>query len=101
MFTTKEASSALLMFALMTVGAFFGVRSLLRLREKHTGPFTVAYRDASARCYYLIRPNGEIFISCFDNPPEFSRGMMLDDMTYRDDNEDLKHFVKAQFPKGK
>jgi hypothetical protein len=97
MFGTKQALNFLGGFVLVVVVAFFFCRTVSRHIDKHTGPCTVTFRDASERCYYFSRPNGEMFITCFDNPPAFSRGMVMKDMVYHDDNEDFKHFVKAQF----
>jgi hypothetical protein len=67
-------------------------------RQKHTGPCTLSLRF-SARCYWFTRPNTEFFEMCFDNPPPLALNGALADITYTDDNADLRHFVKAQIKK--
>jgi hypothetical protein len=85
--------SVLFIAALATI-LFFGGRSYSRHRQKHTGPVLVSHR-ASTNCFYFVRPNDELFVTCFDNPPAFDVKMKFRDIVYTDDNEDLKHFVKA------
>jgi hypothetical protein len=67
-------------------------------RQKHTGPCTFTLRFTS-RCYWFTRPNTEFFEMCFDNPPPLAVNTPLFDITYTDDNADLRHFVKAQIKK--
>lgn len=65
-------------------------------RQKHTQQCTFTY--STGKCYWFERPNHEFFEMCFDNPPPLARGAVLRDITYTDDNADLRHFVKAQTP---
>lgn len=74
-----------------------GVIAINRIPQtKHTQQCQFVY--ATGRCYWFTRPDHEFFEMCFDNPPPFKAGLYLRDITYTDDNADLRHFVKAQLP---
>jgi hypothetical protein len=63
--------------------------------EKHTGRAQVV--AANGPRFWFLRPNGEVFQMYFDNPPEvFRSGLTLDDITYTDDNADMRHLVKLR-----
>lgn len=88
----------MLVIALMFIaGVFIGAGGLHwhYHSQKHTGPATLALRFTS-RCYWFQRPNAEIFEMCFDNPPPWTQGLGFSDITYTDDNADLRHLMKAQ-----
>ena len=62
---------------------------------KHTQACFLAQSDG--RSFWFIRPNREIFEMYLDNPPEiFNRVRDFRDITYTDDNADMRHFVSAQ-----
>jgi hypothetical protein len=66
--------------------------------EKHTGKVQVA--AVFGPSFWFIRPNGEAFEMYFDNPPAVLRiGLSLEDITYTDDNADMRHLVKLRIPK--
>jgi hypothetical protein len=66
--------------------------------EKHTGKVQVA--GVYGPSFWFIRPNGEAFEMYFDNPPAVLRlGLNLEDITYTDDNADMRHLVKLRIPK--
>lgn len=79
------------LLAVLLLGATLGCSHPL----KHTQACTMSLKLTS-QCYWFVRPDGEIFEMCFDNPPPFSVGMDFRDISYKDDNADLRHFVKAQ-----
>lgn len=49
----------------------------------------------NAGTFWFERPNKELFEMYFDNPPILRVGMAFKDVTYTDDNADMRHFVKA------
>lgn len=64
---------------------------------KHTWECQIV--SVNGPIYWFQRPNKELFEMYFDNPPKDLRGLSmypLRDLTYTDDNADLRHFVKAQ-----
>lgn len=64
---------------------------------KHTGPCQVVPAFNHSSCSWFVRPNNEVFEMCFDNPPNFLRtGVAFKDITYTDDNANMRHFIKAQ-----
>jgi hypothetical protein len=66
--------------------------------EKHTGKVQVA--GVFGPSFWFLRPNGEAFEMYFDNPPAVLRlGLSLDDITYTDDNADMRQLVKIKVPK--
>jgi hypothetical protein len=62
---------------------------------KHTWD-CVFIAQASRGAFWFERPNGEIFEMYFDNPPILRVGMAVQDIAYRDDNADMRHFVYAR-----
>lgn len=77
----------------VAMGSFIGHR---RWQQKSTGPAVLQLKMGSS--FWFARPNGEVFEMFFDNPPPFQPGMRMDDITYTDDNESMRHFLKATFP---
>lgn len=64
--------------------------------QKHTGPCQVVPQLVHGSCTWLVRPNNEVFEMCFDNPPNWMQiGVAFKDITYTDDNRNMRHFVKA------
>jgi hypothetical protein len=50
--------------------------------------------------FWFLRPTGEAFEMYFDNLPAVLRiGLPLDDITYTDDNADMRHLIKIKVPK--
>lgn len=69
---------------------------------KHTGRCVRSFRSPSdTRCDWFVRPNNEIFEACWDNPPDFVDGLTFEDISYKDDNADLRHFIKAKLKAAK
>lgn len=96
-FDKRELAAVLFTLLLCALIGISAVRAYAH-RTKHTGPVLYTHRK-TVSCLWFMRQNGEIFESCFDNPPPFQNLMQLDDITYTDDSADLRHFVKAKLAK--
>jgi hypothetical protein len=62
---------------------------------KHTWDCQLVSRPTE-HVFWFARPNREIFEMYLDNPPAILMpGQIFRDVAYTDDNEDMRHFVKA------
>jgi hypothetical protein len=88
----KRVLAAVLLFAC----GMGSDRLVIRYRHplKHTWDCQLVARPTE-HSFWFMRPNRELFETYFDNPPIFQPGTQFKDITYTDDNADLRHFVKA------
>lgn len=72
--------------------------------EKHTGPMTLKLVDQRAQKQYWARSQAapskdtDVVVMEWDGTmPQFAVGLAVKDLTYTDDNQNVRHFVKATF----
>ena len=81
---------------LLLLASLVGCKGYGGSHLKDTQECQLVFISVDHHQYYFVRPNSEIFVMNFDNPPEFRTGLKFHTITYYDDSADQVHFVKAQ-----